>query len=245
MYQYYGGILNDQVAQNGPNVINYVSNKRMRTINKQILRLYRTYITNCNNLELNEMNSIKETFIISLSEAVNLFSKSIPDLKEPEFITLFTVVFEKLHPVLTPEFVSVVIETIFGSALGMITNDFSSYPEIRQSFFEFVRAMIKYNFEQFYNMPGDKFETTLNCVVWSFKHHLSTFSDLGLELLEAIFNSMNSNKAIANAFYQKYYINLLKDLLEVLTDGYHKSGMKLQSRLLFILIQAVTSNYFA
>lgn len=76
----------------------------------------------------------------------------------------------------------------------MITQDFSSYPEIRQAFFEFVRAMIKYNFEQFYGMPGDKFETTLNCVVWSFKHHLSTFSDLGLELLEAILNSMNSNQ---------------------------------------------------
>jgi exportin-1 len=75
------------------------------------------------------------------------------------------------------------MEIIFNSSLGMITTDFSSYPEIRQTFFEFLKAIIKFNFEQFYNMPGDKFNTSLNCVVWSFKHQLSTFSDLGLDLL--------------------------------------------------------------
>lgn len=54
---------------------------------------------------------------------------------------------------------------------------------------------------------------------------------------------MNTNSVIANAFYPKYYLNLLKDLLEVITDGFHKSGMKMQAKLLFILIQVITKNY--
>ena len=59
IYLYYGGILNDQVAQNGNNIINHYVNRKMRNINKQILRLYKTYISSCNNLEQNDMNSIK------------------------------------------------------------------------------------------------------------------------------------------------------------------------------------------
>lgn len=50
IYLYYGGVLNDQVAQNGAVVINHFVNRKMRNINKQILRLYKTYISSCNNL---------------------------------------------------------------------------------------------------------------------------------------------------------------------------------------------------
>ena len=47
------------VVKNGPQSINYVTTKRMRNINKQILRLYKTYINACGALTPNEMNSIK------------------------------------------------------------------------------------------------------------------------------------------------------------------------------------------
>ena len=244
IYQYYSKTVNELVTASGPNTINYVNVKRMRNINKQIMRLYKIYIVSCKpTLTPQETNSIKESFVLPLYPLLELYQTTLPDLKEPEFITLFTVIFERLHAVLTPDLVGPVMQTIFGSTLSMITSDFNSYPEIRQSFFEFLKSIIKFNFEQFYNMPGDNFDTSLNCVVWSFKHHLSSFSDLGLDLLLEIFTSMNTNAQIANAFYPRYYLNLLKDLLEVLTDGYHKSGFKMQSKLLFILVQVVTKQY--
>ena len=59
IYQYYATRLNTLVQQNGPHVINHVVNKRMRNINKQILRLYRVYISACNDMNANKMNSIK------------------------------------------------------------------------------------------------------------------------------------------------------------------------------------------
>lgn len=52
--------------------------------------------------------------------------------------------------------------------------------------------MVRYNFEQFYRLPGDKFDTGIKCVIWCFKHHLSQFSDLGLKLLEEIIDKINS-----------------------------------------------------
>lgn len=46
IYQYYGNTINELVAQN-VHAVNYVNTKRMRNVNKQILRLYKTYINSC------------------------------------------------------------------------------------------------------------------------------------------------------------------------------------------------------
>lgn len=136
-----------------------------------------------------------------------------------------------------------VLTTVFAATLSMISSDFNSFPEIRMAFFSFLKSIIKYNFEQLYNMPEDKFHTIMDCIVWSIKHELNTFSDLGLELLYETLQNLTNNVGIANIFYERYYTSLLKDILEVLTDGYHKSGFKMQCKILFLMFQVVTSNY--
>jgi predicted ATP-binding protein involved in virulence len=77
IYQYYGNTINELVSQN-VHAVNYVNTKRMRNVNKQILRLYKTYINSCTTLNATEMNSIKESFIMPLAPFLELFSKSIP-----------------------------------------------------------------------------------------------------------------------------------------------------------------------
>jgi exportin-1 len=72
---------------------------------------------------------------------------------------------------------------IFGSSLPLITTDFNSFPEIRGSFFAFLKALVKYNFGMLYSLEIAKFNLILDCVVWSLRHELSTYSDLGLELV--------------------------------------------------------------
>jgi exportin-1 len=49
-------------------------------------------------------------------------------------------------------------------------------------------------------------------------------------------NFAGSSPEIANQFYQQYMVNLLGDILYVLTDADHKSGFKNQSILLARLI---------
>ena len=53
---------------------------------------------------------------------------------------------------------------------------------------------------------------------------------------------MNTNPAIANQFYQGYFMGILKDILEVLTGGFHKSGLKMQGQILCTLIYVTVSN---
>lgn len=84
--------------------------------------------------------------------------------------------------------------------------------------------------------------TILNCIIWSFKHELSTYSDLGLELLEEVLINVNKAGPITNAFYSRYHMRILTDILDVMTDGFHKSGLDAQSRIFFILIHVTTQN---
>lgn len=47
---------------------------------------------------------------------------------------------------------------------------------------------------------------------------------------------------IMNGFYPKYQMKILTDILDVMTDGFHKSGLESQSKIFYILIQVAKSN---
>lgn len=43
-------------------------------------------------------------------------------------------------------------------------------------------------------------------------------------------------------FYPKYHMRILTDVLDVMTDGYHKSGLESQSKIFYLLIHVLTQN---
>ena len=57
--------------------------------------------------------------------------------------------------------------------------------------------------------------------------------------LEIINNFANADQAVANSFFQQYYLAVLQDTFFVLTDADHKSGFKLQALLLARMVQLV------
>jgi exportin-1 len=139
---------------------------------------------------MTQASSVIDSFVVPLVELLPVFNKAIPEIKEAEFLSLLTTAFERLSNLLIdidmalkPDLVSTFLTPVFESTLSMITTDFNSFPEIRVNFFSLLKSIVKYNFQQLYNMPEDKFHTIMNCIVWSIKHELSTFSDLGLDLL--------------------------------------------------------------
>jgi exportin-1 len=56
---------------------------------------------------------------------------------------------------------------------------------------------------------------------------------------EIIDKFSGTNIAIANIFFQQYFLNILQDVYFVLTDSNHKGGFKLQSQLLARMYQLV------
>lgn len=131
---------------------------------------------------------------------------------------------------------------IFTSSLPLITSDFNSFPEIRANFFSFLKALVKYNFGPLFSLQEQFLITILDCIIWSFRHELSTYSDLGLELLEEVLMNVNKNSQVSNAFYSRYHMKILTDILDVMTDGFHKSGLDVQTKIFYILIHITTQN---
>ena len=60
--------------------------------------------------------------------------------------------------------------------------------------------------------------------------------------LEVINNFASADPAVANAFFQQYFLSIMQDIFYVLTDTDHKSGFKLQSMLLARMFQLVETN---
>ena len=74
-------------------------------------------------------------------------------------------------------------------------------------------------------LPAAQFKLIMDSIVWAFKHTMREIADTGLHIcLELLNNISNQDSAVANAFYQQYYLNLLQDVFFVLTDTDHKSG---------------------
>lgn len=72
---------------------------------------------------------------------------------------------------------------------------------------------------------------------------MSTYSDLGLELLEDVLTNVNKNSQVSNAFYARYHMKIVTDILDVMTDGFHRSGIDAQTKIFFILVHVTTQNF--
>lgn len=131
---------------------------------------------------------------------------------------------------------------IFTSSLPLITSDFNSFPEIRANFFSFLKSLVKFNFGPLFSLEQKYLTTILDCIIWSFRHELSTYSDLGLELLQEVLLNVNKNHQVSNLFYSRYHMKIFTDILDVMTDGFHKSGLDVQTKIFYILIHTTTQN---
>lgn len=54
--------------------------------------------------------------------------------------------------------------------------------------------------------------------------------------------NVNKNIQISNSFYSKYHMKIVTDVLDVMTDGFHKSGLDSQAKIFYILVHVTTQN---
>ncbi|EGR34521.1 hypothetical protein IMG5_008700, partial [Ichthyophthirius multifiliis] len=243
IYQFYSQNINKQVIQIGKHVMNYHTVKKQRAIRKEILKLYICFFKSCKSDVTNfQPENITISIINPLQQLLSDYISCQQECKEAEVLSLYQIIFENLAQYIQP-IIQEILNGIFMSTLSMITQDFNSFPDHRISFFRLLKAVVQNAIEALFNIPTDQFRTMIDCVVWAFKHHLPEISDIGLDVLVYIMKQINTNQMIANQFYQIYYINILKDVLEVLTDGYHKSGFKQQTQILQMLILIINNNF--
>ncbi|KAG8705419.1 Karyopherin transporter [Ceratobasidium sp. 395] len=238
LYKAVSAIISEQVAADGPVATRTPKVRSLRTIKKEILKLMETYVKKAEDLD-----TLYSNFIPPLLEAVlGDYNRNVPHARDAEVLNVMATITSRLQALLTPQ-VPAILDAVFECTLEMISKDFAEYPEHRAGFFKLLRAIDMYCFPALLGLPAMQFKLLFDSVIWAIKHTMRDIADTGLNLLlEIINNFATAEEAIANAFFQQYYLSMLQDNFFVLTDSDHKSGFKHQSLILQRLFQLVESN---
>lgn len=150
--------------------------------------------------------------------------------------------------------VPTIMENVFECTLDMINKDFSEFPEHRVEFFNLLRAINLHCFpgKIFENMrcrlgadkqtallklDNNQFKFVIDSCSWAFKHDNRDVEAAGLNMCLELINNIadKTDVATANAFFQRFFVTILQDVLFVVTDSDHKAGFKTQSMLVMKL----------
>jgi exportin-1 len=132
-----------------------------------------------------------------------------------------------------------IIEGLCNSTLSMVQNDFTSRPEYRDGFFSLVTNIIKHGTAAFFNLPHQLFQQMVNTVLFAMQHEKPETMDLGLQGMHALLVVVRHNTQITSSFYEFFYMQILKEILKLLTDYRHQSGFKLHCHILQEVLGAV------
>ncbi|KAI9592800.1 CRM1 C terminal-domain-containing protein [Syncephalis fuscata] len=238
LYKSVSELISDAVRTQGLVATRTPRVRAMRTVKKEVLRIVESFVQNTNDL-----GNVVDNMLPSLLPAVlGDYNTSVEPARDAEVLNAMASIAGRLGSRLAPHVPSI-LDSIFECTLNMINKDFAEYPEHRVGFFALIGAINKHCFDTLINLPGPQFKLILDSIVWAFKHTMRDIGDTGLSIcLEMLNNVSRSDAAVANVFYQNWFIGLLQDVFFVLTDCEHKSGFKMQCRVLARMFELVESN---
>ena len=214
----------------------------MRAVKVEVLKLIEVFVSQADDLQ-----DVANNFCPPLFEPVLVdYRQSIPTARNTEVLQLFTTIVERLkdhvNVAMNGTMVEQILSPLFACTLEMIAQNYTDFPEHRLKFFQLIKVLNQYGFQQLFSLGGPEDQkNVVNSIVWAFKHTERNIAETGLEIMEQLLkNVVQSPPAFAQQFYGLYYLSLLQDVLFVLTDRLHKSGFALHSVILqhmFAIVQ--------
>ncbi|PNH03912.1 Exportin-1 [Tetrabaena socialis] len=90
-------------------------------------------------------------------------------------------------------------------------------------------------------MSAAQLKLVIDSIVWAFRHTERNVAETGLALLHDLLVQFAGSE-YATQFHQTYYLHLLNEILAVMTDSFHKPGLKSQARILHHLFTILDAN---
>jgi exportin-1 len=176
VYKVYSERISAAVAQQGAIATQTSLVRTMRTAKKEVLRLLIVFIDSSGPPEA-EPRAVAQGFIPHVLDPIlGDYNRNIAGARDPEVLTLFATVVEKLKTNVVDD-VPRVMDAVFEVTLGMITKNFEDYPEHRIRFFEFLKAINQHCFPALFNIPPEHQRLVVHAVVWAMKHTERNISD--------------------------------------------------------------------
>lgn len=233
IYKMYSELISASIATGGPHASKTSIVKLMRTVKKVTLRLIETFVE-----KSEDASAIAEQFVPQMLDPIlGDYARNIPDAREPEVLSLFAVIINKLGP-LMEQHVSKIFEAVFECTLQMITRNFEDFPDHRLKFFGLLRAITNHCFSCLYSMTPVQLKLVIDSIVWAFRHTERNVAETGLNLLLEMLVSFQKSE-FATQFHQTYFMQLVQEIFAVMTDTFHKPGFKLHARIMHHLFEIV------
>ncbi|KAG7337714.1 CRM1 C terminal-domain containing protein [Nitzschia inconspicua] len=182
VYRVYSERISAAVAQQGAIATQMSLVRTMRSAKKEVLRLLIVFIDKSGPPEAEPIAVAKGFIPPVLDPILGDYQRNIAGARDPEVLTLFSTVVEKLKGNVVDE-VPRVMEAIFECTLEMISKNFEDFPEHRIRFFEFLKAVNQHCFSALFNIPPEHQKLVVHAIVWAMKHTERNISDTGLEIL--------------------------------------------------------------
>mmetsp|Transcript_18849 Transcript_18849/g.32204 ORF Transcript_18849/g.32204 Transcript_18849/m.32204 type:complete len:203 (+) Transcript_18849:747-1355(+) len=200
--------------------------KPMKQVRRDILKLIQIYIETEVNFETFNAN-----FLPSLQEMVQDYTVSDPNARDPETLMLFATILSKEGDQLSM-FLPNIVYGLCEPTLEMIKNDFSQFPEFREPKFKLIQSMIANCTGGLLNLEPKRFETIVMTVIYATKHKKAEEMDIGLNSMLELINKIGSEPSVCTIFFKSFYVLILQETLDVMTDCFHLSGFKLQTQII-------------
>jgi exportin-1 len=176
VYKVYSERISAAIALQGPMATQLSLTRSMRSAKKEVLRLLVVFIARSGPPEA-EPRAVAQGFIPPVLDPIlGDYKRNIAGARDPEVLTLFATVIEKLKNNVVDD-VPRILEAVFEVTLEMITKNFEDFPEHRIRFFEFLKMVNQHCFPALFNIPPEHQKLVVHSVVWAMKHTERNISD--------------------------------------------------------------------
>ena len=232
VYRVYSEDISQAVQQQGPRYLRTVDAKAKRTVKASILLLLQAFI----GTTTRPQGVVEDLLPPLLIPVLEDYRNGIPEARDPEVLGLVTALVTKCNDLIAGE-IPRIFDYVFACTMQMIEDNLTDFPDHRIQFFGFLRAVNKHCFRALLDMSPDNFKLIIDSIVWAFRHTMRGVAKTGLQLLVEMLDNVEQ-AGVADPFYSTWFLPLLNELLAVLTNGFHKSEMPHQAKVLIKLFAA-------
>lgn len=151
------------------------------------------------------------------------YSSSSPKLRFCQIIDCITTVFEVMN-IDDPDFVTHVANNIVEPTFQMIHENSEEFCDITFSFFLLLSSLMTKVFASSQTFDQDFYSVMLDCLLWGISHPKNDISTLALDCVSDCVQKIAENKddEFKSEFYDRFYMQIVFRLFDVMTDRSHK-----------------------
>ena len=138
---------------NGPGSYNNNILRATKTVRREILNLIATFIKLCDDPDM-----IVNEFLPKLSELITDYNGNIPSARDPEVLSLFSTLIEKMADKMNM-YIPDILSNLSSSTLSMISGDYTAFMDFRKNFFGLIKNIVRFSLEGLFQSNGESFKS--------------------------------------------------------------------------------------